>query len=258
MNLQQKIRKLKRKILGNPKLRDKAYPTFWFQKVLGEQSAQIVQIGSNDGRVGDPLFVLLQKNQNWRSLFVEPVPYIFERLKANYPDTERFAFENSAVNQGEKLNFYWVDPAAKEEIPDLPFYYDQLGSFNRDHIVKALDGKLEPFILSFEIEGINLEGLLTKHRIEKIDILHIDVEGYDWEILQQLDLSVYQPKFILYEVTHLSKKARVASFDFLGGRYDSFRHKGDVLAVHRSVRSGFLQEIKGNMPAFNPHKKTRT
>lgn len=252
MNITQKIRKLKRKLFGNPKLKSKRYPTYWFNQVLGEKAIQIVQIGSNDGRVGDPLYHLFHQNKNWKGLFVEPVPYIFERLKNNYSNDPRFRFENAAINGGEMMEFHWVDPIVKEHEPDLPFFYDQLGSFDKSHIINALDGKLAPYIISQKINGLTLEGLLAKHQIKQFDLLHIDVEGYDWEVLQQLNLAKNKPIFILYEGVHLSEKARMASADFLKRDYELFKHEGDILAVNRRVEARILEQISKNIEAFDP------
>lgn len=36
-------------------------------------------------------------------------------------------------------------------MPGLPVWYDQLGSFDRQHIVKHLDGRLEPFIVTSNV-----------------------------------------------------------------------------------------------------------
>lgn len=251
MSLKRKLKKLRWKILGNPKLTSPKYPTYWFQKVLGDKKVQIVQIGSNDGRAGDPLYHLLHKKTTWYGLFVEPVSYIFEKLKKNYPDASRFRFENSAINKGESLEFYWVDPVAKEHLVGLPFYFDQLGSFNKDHIIKALDGKLEPYIISEKVSGITLDGLLEKHQIVDFDILHIDVEGYDWEVLSQLNQKKYQPTFILYEGVHLSKLDLKKSSDFLESNYILFKHEGDILAVNKSVEERFLRGIKNGLEAFD-------
>ena len=37
----------------------------------------IVQIGTNDGERGDPIFTLLRNRRLWRALLVEPLPEIF-------------------------------------------------------------------------------------------------------------------------------------------------------------------------------------
>lgn len=38
----------------------------------------IIQIGSNDGKSGDPLYSFIMKNKKSKAIFVEPVPYCFK------------------------------------------------------------------------------------------------------------------------------------------------------------------------------------
>ena len=76
----------------------KTDPSYWLPKLVICKKAQIVQIGSNDGKTGDPLYPLLNSHPEWKALFVEPVPYLFKRLKNSYPDTTRFTFENAAIS----------------------------------------------------------------------------------------------------------------------------------------------------------------
>ncbi len=246
-NLRTILARVKRNILKKPFIKDPSLPAFWFDKKLSTQSAFIVQIGSNDGKTGDPIFPLLQKNKSWKALFVEPVPYSFEKLKANYPNEDRFSFENVAINQGEPLTFYWVDHSAKSKLPDLPYWFDQLGSFNRQHILNHFDGALEPFIRSEVLEGLTLPQLLERNKVEKINILHIDTEGYDWKILQQLDLNKYQSDFILMEYNHLSKDELSQTFSFLKDQYRLFNLGIDMLAVHKEVGQDLMKGIAKSM-----------
>jgi len=171
-----RIKRLYRRMTSTPYLKQKDKVSYWFDQALKGSSTQLVQIGSNDGKTGDPLFPLLQKYQSWKALFVEPVPYLYKRLSENYT-ASRFTLENVAIGEAGNMNFYWVDPKAKDHLPDLPYWYDQLGSFDRNHIVKHLDGVLEPYILSAEISCITLDTLLDRNTISDIGILHIDTEG---------------------------------------------------------------------------------
>lgn len=247
MKLRTQMARLKRKLFKKPFLKDKRYPPYWFDQVFGNSEMFLVQIGSNDGKTGDPLNQLLHKNKNWKALFVEPVPYLFERLKGNYSDPTRFSFANVAINEGGLLTFYWMDPRAKNDFDDLPFWYDQLGSFDKRHIITELGERMEPYILSRELEGMSLPDLLTKNKVEKLDILHIDTEGYDWKILSQLDLNAYNPKFILYESNHLSEQELASSYAFLHERYELFDAGIDVLAVHKTALTEYLPRLKQNM-----------
>jgi len=219
-------------------------PKNWLPVLVPETDAQVVQIGSNDGKTDDPIHQLLLKRKGWQGLFVEPVPYIFERLKQSYPTEPRFRYENAAINDGSSATFYWVDATAKQRIPDLPEWYDQLGSFCREHIVNHLDGILEPYIISQEVRGITLGQLFEKHAIGKIDILHIDTEGYDYKVLSQLDLSRHEPSVILFEYKHLAEGEREKSIHMLTPKYELYDLGSDFLAVNRSRLSTHSKKLE--------------
>ena len=59
-------------------------------------AATLVQIGANDGIVDDPLREFLLRGL-WRGVLVEPVPYLFERLRRNYSSRPDLAFANVAI-----------------------------------------------------------------------------------------------------------------------------------------------------------------
>lgn len=219
--------------LGIPNCLDS--PTVWIGKLLLDNKASLVQIGSNDGVHGDPLFELINKNKNWKVLFVEPVPYLFGKLKNNYGLDSRFVFENVAINDGSQQIFYSVKENAKNHIPNLPSWYDQLSSFNKENIIKHLDGALEPYIEETLINGLTLEQLLQNNKIKNISLLHIDTEGYDWKILSQLDLDLFNPAIILFEHRHLANAEKKEAIDFLKSNYSIARLGGDVICCHKEL-----------------------
>ena len=49
------------------------------------------------------------------------------------------------------------------------------------------------------------------HGIEKFDVLHIDVEGYDYELLNDIDLTAFTPSIVLFEHKHLSEQDYAAA-----------------------------------------------
>lgn len=206
-------------------------PTIWLNKLLKGKNVQIVQIGSNDGKTGDPIFNLIKTNNPWKALFVEPIPYLFERLKINYGNDTRFIFENVAINDGTKQIFYAVKEEAKTYLPDLPSWYDQLGSFNKENILNHLNGALEPYIEEILLIGSTLTDLLKRNKINDIALLHIDAEGYDWKILSQLDLNYIKPKIILVEHKHLTDTEEKSMIHFLSKDYLLFKLGDDLIGI---------------------------
>lgn len=217
----------------NPKLKIKSQVEYWIHITGKKKNWTVVQIGANDGKTKDPLHKSILKNKKWKMLFVEPVPYLFEKLKTHYPDSTRFLFENTAINNGTRQEFYWVDQKAKYILGNLPDWYDQLGSFDKNHISKHLNGILTPFIVSTSIKGITLKTLLQKHGIQQIDLLRIDCEGHDWKILRQLDLTRFKPSLILFEMKHLNREELKAALLFLYNDYQVYQFEGDFLCFSK-------------------------
>jgi FkbM family methyltransferase len=204
------------------------------QQFSGDSNAFVVQIGSNDGRTGDPIFDLLRANPGWGALLVEPVPFLFERLRRNYGTDPRFHFENAAIGQSPgPSEFYYVSPEARCEMPRLPSYFDQLGSFNRDHILDHFPGLNPNLIITAWVETLTFDDLLAKHRVERVDLLHIDAEGEDWRILKQLNLVRFAPRAILIEHRHLPFHEKIDAMNELTRRYDVEELAGDWLCTRQ-------------------------
>lgn len=207
-------------------------------RLRNNHSVFFVQVGSNDGIQGDPLHELIISNESWKGIFIEPVGFLFDRLKQNYKESERFIFEKQAItpNRGTS-KFFYVSERAKAEIGFfLPYWHDQLGSFSKEHILKHLGGILKPYILTEEIITLPLQDIFDKHRISQIDLLHIDTEGYDFKVLSTIDFSRYKPAVILYEHKHLSQVEKNAAKMLLKDNgYDCTQYGDDTLAIRQPM-----------------------
>ena len=204
------------------------------QRLKGLPSVFFVQVGSNDGNHGDPISRFIRRERRWSGIFVEPVPDIFKRLKASYGPDPRFVYENTLIgSSSEPVNFYYVSERAKQELGDaVPYWYDQLGSFDRQHIVKHLDGLLAPYIIEAKLPSIRLPALLARNAVQHIDLLHIDTEGYDYEVLTQFDFERFRPAVVLYEHKHLKPELHAKAEALLKGYGYVLRpHIGDTLAL---------------------------
>lgn len=204
------------------------------ESLKNKDSVFFVQVGSNDGMQGDPLHDLIIRNSNWKGIFIEPVSFLFDRLKLNYGNSDRFIFEKQAIAPiRSTAEFFYVSQRAKAELGEaLPYWYDQLGSFDRNHILKHLDGMLEPYIISEEIDAVPLQEIFDKHQVKRVDLLHIDTEGYDYKVLSTIDFSVYQPGVILYENAHLSTIEKESAESLLKSHgYTCTYYDGDTLAT---------------------------
>lgn len=194
-----------------------------------------IEIGANDAVVGDPLCPFF-KNPHWRGIMVEPVPYVFERLQQNYGSCDRFILENSAISESNGTrDFFYLDRDQKDA--QMPEWYDKIGSFYREAVVKHSHTipDIEQRVRSMQVNCITFADLLKKHGVEKIDLILIDVEGYDYEMLKLIDVGRYTPGMVIYEETLLSRDDRAAGKQLLkDAGYEVIAAGRDIIGVQSS------------------------
>lgn len=232
-----RLRKAARRYVATGQLRSAPSPII--EHFFGGKECFFVQVGSNDGVNGDPLHYLIKANPRWRGIFIEPLTELFERLMTTYGADDRFAFEQVAISDsGAERWFYYVTADAIREA-GLPAWADQIGSFSRDHVLRHLkrlapdpDALVSKRLVRCEL----LMSVLDRRRVERIDVLHIDAESYDYEVLKQLDFERFRPKLILYEHRHLAADDRTAAAALLSGKGYRLIDCGayDTMAVRRN------------------------
>jgi FkbM family methyltransferase len=196
-----------------------------------------VKVGANDGVTGDPCAAILLAEPRWTGLLIEPVPHCFDRLRRTFRDPRRFSLERIAVGAHVgAARFYYVHPAARQNRPDLPVWVDQLGSFDKRHIVKHLDGALMPFIVECEVDVRPLSDVLARHGIRIVHLLHVDAEGHDLEVLKTLDFAAHAPVAIFVEHSHLAASDKSAMQELLRWRGYRVRDCGsDYFALQETA-----------------------
>lgn len=178
-------------------------------------SVKFIQVGSNDGVSGDPISKYIQSGR-WTGVLVEPVKYLFERLKKNYaPFATNLAFENVAIAREKGVfTFYRLNT---DNRPDLPRWYEQLGSFNKEVVLssKTEIPNIEELMMEEKVSAITFSELISKHDLQFVQLIHIDTEGYDYELIKLLDFTKIRPKLLLFEHKHLSHKDYVECLQLL-------------------------------------------
>lgn len=199
--------------------------------------ASFVQVGSNDAAKRDPLRAAFLKSR-WTGVMVEPVPYVFERLRANYGSNARVRLENVAVaTQSGSMPFHYLAQAAAGET--LPPWYDELGSFRKDVVLKHADRipNLERRLVSADIPCVTLTQLCRRNGITAVDLLHMDLEGYDYELIKSIDFTTLRPLVLVYEHKHLDPLDRRRCLDGLReAGYAAFEERADTWCIDTRVR----------------------
>ena len=169
--------------------------------------ATFVQVGAHDGHEQDPLRRHIQ-SRSWTGVMVEPVPYVFRRLQVAYANEPRIRLVNAAIAATAGTATLYHIPESDEE--GLPPWYDALASFSREVIAKHnefipdIENRIEPI----EVPTVTFSDLCQQNGIDRLDVVQIDTEGYDYEIIKLIDLKCLAPTVLMYEYIHLSPEDR--------------------------------------------------
>lgn len=190
------------RLLRSPRLRYAAFhdviDCVIYALILDRRRVHFVQIGSNDGRTGDPLWPF-RDYPGWTGVLVEPVEHVFRRLQANYGDSpERFRLVKAAIAESAGMR-------AMHFVPERAVVNgaDQLASLDRDTARHLASRAGANELISSSVRCLTFEDLCRETGTRAFDLLHIDAEGTDAEILRQVDLDRYRPTVVIFEHIHL-------------------------------------------------------
>ena len=214
---------------------------------LNKKDIKFIQIGACDGESFDPIFKLI-KNNKWQGVLVEPIPRYFNKLKDNYKNSKGLHFVNKAIGNGnDKVTMYTI---SEEGLNFLPKWTIGISSIRDDknalsesywktedakqHIKRGVTYELiKKYTEAIEVDSIRFMDLLDEFEIKDLDLLQIDAEGFDFEIIKQIDFDKIVPKIIHFEFNSLTETEKKECKKLLenNGYKFSFYSKMDALAI---------------------------
>jgi FkbM family methyltransferase len=185
-----------------------------------------VEAGANDG-ITQSNTLFFARYRGWRGLLVEPVPELARRCRAHRPD--------SVVEQVALVGPDHPGPTATMRYANLmSLVQGARGSdaADREHVAR---GEELQGVESYELEvpARTLSAVLDVHGVRDVDLLCLDLEGFEPAALAGLDLARHRPAWILVEVWD-----RPAVDRLLEGAYDvaAVLSERDVLYRRRGRR----------------------
>jgi len=179
------------------------------------KNGYFIQIGANDGVSNDEFGLKdILKNEDHTAILIEPIESYYLELINNYKNFKsKLYFENIAITE-------------KKEIKSL--------SLNRQDssFVRLHDGD------KIEVNCNTIKYIFNKYNIKKINGLFIDVEGYEFNILNSL-FSFKHPQidFIRYEFWWVENKEELDNL-LINNGYSIFQDEysyADKIAIHNSI-----------------------
>ena len=137
-------------------------------------------------------------------LLVEPVPHNISAINENLKEFKNIHLEPVAVaSVRETKDFFFVKATSINKLKK--HWASGIGSFNKNHLLNHRTKRFlieEDDIDKIPIKTVKFEDLIEKYSITEIDKILIDIEGYEYEILKDMDLKKVQINSILFEYKH--------------------------------------------------------
>jgi FkbM family methyltransferase len=182
-----------------------------------------IEAGANDGRrYSNTLY--FEKYQSWSGLLIEPIPELARQCRLNRPNC---IVENAAL----------VPADYEQETIDMR--YCDLMSLVKGGM-KSREEEDEHIRLGVECQSVEtheltvaaraLSDILDQHGIAEIDLLSLDVEGFELAALKGLDLDRHRPRFMLVEARY-----RQEIDDFLTPGYEALSMLSHHDVLYRRV-----------------------
>jgi FkbM family methyltransferase len=181
----------------------------------------VLQIGAMDGVQFDPIHPFLRRG-GWGGLLVEPLPDLFAALVENYRGVPGLRFANVAISSHEgSITLNRVDPEAIRSgaAPDwsigVSSMFEDRNSIGGVKISPVDYARIKPHVVKQTVACTTLARLLESEAVDRIDLLQIDTEGYDYQVLKQFDFERFHPSIIHLEHYLLPPDEQEACFALL-------------------------------------------
>lgn len=175
-----------------------------------------LQVGAHNGVTSDPFQRFIVENL-WNCILVEPQAAHFDVLRTIYCDREKVACHQVAIGDPDRpMVMYRV----RDDAEGVPYWASQLASMRYEVIAshETEIPNLRELIVADPVQCTTLVNLIAEHQYPRLDLLAVDVEGYDFEVIKQIDQLPWKPKFIYYENRHLAATEYQSSLTFLAQR----------------------------------------
>ena len=141
---------------------------------------------------------------NKKNILIEPVFYNLEQLKKNFSSFKDTQYLDCAISNADEVkSFYYIK---QESVSKLGKHWASgIGSFSKDHI---LSHKTKRFQVSDEdieskkVEFLSFKTFQKKFSIKSIEFLHIDAEGAEFNIMNDINFATIFIKKIFFEKKH--------------------------------------------------------
>lgn len=201
-----------------------------------QEKVFFVNLGAMDGILFDELHGY-SSMYNFKGLYIEPIPYLFEKLKQNIDSNN--LFENCAVSDyNGEIEMIMIDQNAIDEGKVHNCFYGMSAVYPPQNGLGSEGDRetVEKYGKKITVPCKTFDTIADQYKIEDVQLLKIDAEGHDYQIFNTIDLKKYNIDCIRLEYINLTKKEQEnirAKLDSNNYLY-SIVHQ-DIVALKESI-----------------------
>lgn len=186
-------------------------------KYFNGRTGTILDIGANTGLFLSNSYDLIQRG--WNGILVEPSS-AFEDLQELYKENNYVEIHNIALGkENGKLKFYESGAHVK-------------GGTDKALVSTAVPSEMERWqdvdFKETEVNVMAVRDFLYTYVQTRLNYISLDVEGMEWDILQQIDLKLVGCEFLCVEFNGKKELAR---------KFKNYCYKFGLKEIHRNAEN---------------------
>jgi len=149
----------------------------------------VLDLGANDGKTISNSLCFIENG--WGATLIEASPIAFEKLKTLHQDNEKIQCLNLCLaNEDKKYTFYHNVTHFGRNDTDL------LSTISEQQFRQTQGGYK---FSTFEVDGFKFSSIEDKLKYNNYEVISIDIEGLDYDVLTEIDLTKYQCQILIIE-----------------------------------------------------------
>jgi FkbM family methyltransferase len=192
---------------------------------LARADGFFVEAGANDGFEQSNTY-WLERFRGWNGVLVEPIPELYREAVLERPRARVF---NCALVPFDHRG----GPVTMRYGGLMSIIAGTRGSeaADEDYVRPAFSLGMESEY-AVEVPARTLSSILDEVEAPEVDLLSLDVEGFEADVLRGLDLDRHAPRFVLVEIQDI-ENGRAAIEDVLRDRYEAVEQLSPIDLLYR-------------------------
>jgi FkbM family methyltransferase len=185
---------------------------------FGNRIGTVLDIGANDGKTFSNSLALIEKG--WNGLLIEPSPIAFQKLTNLHLSNPNVRLFNLAIsNRIGKAKFYQSGKLTDNDCA-------LVSSLKKSETVKWVESGVN--YQQLDVNTLTVQVFIDTflHANPIFNCITIDTEGFDYEILSQIDLNRYGCEVLVVEYNGIDEK-----------KYKDYCGRYGLKAVHNNAEN---------------------